>query len=531
MDGIEILLMAAPGLILFLYGMENFSREIQQVAGERFRSFLQAATKNTIRGTILGAAVTGIVQSSTAVSVIIIGLVDSGLISFSQSLAVIFGAGIGTTLTAQLVAFKFTALGPIFIPIGFLISISGRRFSFLGKPIFYFGLVFFGIGLISAAMAPLRDDPQIISYLSRLDNVFLAILAGFLITNIFQSSSVFTGLVVVLAQDGFIAPEHTIPLILGSNLGTITPLIAGFTLGLFAKRSAVAQMLFNAISVLLFLPFLGPFTSFVISLGGGSGQQAANAHTLFNVISTAAFLLILRPFAGLVERIVPGKEAEILLRTEALDEELPRENDVAFSQMESELCNLLSKTDAVLEESAAMLGGVGRRPFQRLLKRESVNDYLNKRIQEAVLTISKRQLSREEAMQTILIGRMSNALEQIADFTAGIAYASQAMSSRGMSLSGGALDELQAIHMRLKEDLRLVGADFPKISDANVAAMQKNEIVLRERINSAYSGHLKRLQAGEAYSPSTFIKVLSRMESAHAKIREIRKLCEAYQKL
>jgi phosphate:Na+ symporter len=142
----SLILAAASGIILFIYGMEQFSKEIQKVAGERFRSFLKKATRNTPRAVLLGCIVTAVVQSSTAVSVITLGLVDSGVLSFTQSLGIILGAGIGTTLTAQLVAFKFTLLGPLFIPLGFLIGIFGGRFAFIGKPLFFFGLVFIGIG-------------------------------------------------------------------------------------------------------------------------------------------------------------------------------------------------------------------------------------------------------------------------------------------------------------------------------------------------------------------------------------------------
>ncbi len=199
-----LILAIASGLILFLYGMEQFSMEIQRVAGERFRSFIRSATKSPARGALLGAMVTALVQSSTAVAVITLGLVDTGLISFSQSLAIIFGAGIGTTITAQLVALNVTALGIVFVPLGFLLSLFGGRFAFLGRPLFFFGLVYHSMGLVAGATAPLRDDPTLVSYIATLSDVPTALLVGFIVTNLFQSSGVFTGLVVVLAGNGII---------------------------------------------------------------------------------------------------------------------------------------------------------------------------------------------------------------------------------------------------------------------------------------------------------------------------------------
>ncbi len=527
----SIILAAASGLILFLYGMEQFSIEIQKVVGESFRAFLKKATKSTPRAVLLGCLVTAIVQSSTAVSVITLGLVDSGILSFMQGLGVILGAGIGTTLTAQLVAFKFTLLGPLFIPLGFLIGIFGRRFAFLGKPVFFFGLVFFGIGMISDASSPLRDNPELMSYLVALDSVPLAILAGFVLTNVFQSSSVFTGLVVVLSGSGVLSIGQAIPMVLGSNLGTLTPLIASLNQSLFARRTAAAQFLFNIGGVLLILPFLHIFTALIVDLGGTAAQQAANAHTLFNIVQTAAFLLVLGPFTKLVERLVPGKEEEILFQTAAINDELPADNKDAFTQVEAELRNLLGKTEAVLDESADLFPNADKKTFQRLLKREALNDYLDERIEKATIEMSHRKLGQSEAVRSVLIIRMSNALEQLADLGASIGYVANSISSRNMRLSDDALSEIGDIHMRLKEDIRLLRKNFPLISEEDVISMRQNEVSMRERINTAYSSHLKRLYKGKAYAGSSFVKAMSRMESSHSKLREIRKLCEMYSRI
>jgi phosphate:Na+ symporter len=369
------------------------------------------------------------------------------------------------------------------------------------------------------------------SYLANLDSVPLAILVGFVLTNIFQSSSVFTGLVVVLAGSGVLSVEHAIPMVLGSNIGTLTPLISSFNLGLFSRRTAAAQLLFNIGGVLIILPFLHPFSSLIMDFGGTPAQQAANAHTLFNLITTAAFLLVLGPFSVLVERLVPGKEEEILFQTAAIGDELPGSNKQAFSQIEAELRNLLGRTESVLDESASLFQSHSKRAFQRLLKREALNDYLDQRIEKATIEMSQRKLGPKEASRAMLFARMSNALEQLADLGASAGYVANSIASRNMRLSDEALSELGGIHMLLKEDLRLLRRGFPEISAADVASMRQNEISMRGRINSAYSNHLKRLYGGKAYSASPFVKAISRLESAHAKLREVRKLCEMYGQL
>jgi len=526
----SIILAAASGLILFLYGMEQFSREIQKVAGESFRAFLKRATKSTPRAVILGCVVTAIIQSSTAVTLITLGLVESGILSFTQSLGIILGAGIGTTITAQLVAFKFTALGSVFIPLGFAIGLFGGRFSFIGKAVFYFGLVFFGISLVSMATAPLQEDPAVISLISNLSSVPLAILAGFIITNLFQSSSLFTGLVVMFAGSGFLTIDMAIPLVLGSNIGTITPLLASGNMGLFAKRTSVAQFLFNLGGVLIVLPFLPGFTSLIISLGGTTAQQAANAHTVFNVITTVVFLLVLHPFERFIMRIVPGKEEEILFHTKVLNDVLPDDNQKAFGQLEEELDHLMMHTSKAVEDSSGMFPVPDKDTFNRLRKREALNDFIDEKIEKAALELSMRDLKEKEIARTVLIIRMSNAMEQLADICVNLGYVVNSMAKWGR-LSDDALAELDTLYKGVGEDLRLIRKGFPRVSDATVVSMRQNDISIRESINTVYSRHMKRLKGRTPYAAGAFVKVISRLEAAHAKLREIRKLCELYGKL
>ncbi|MDD5172079.1 MAG: Na/Pi cotransporter family protein [Candidatus ainarchaeum sp.] len=526
----SIILAAASGLILFLYGMEQFSREIQKAAGESFRAFLKRATKSTPRAVILGCFVTAIIQSSTAVTLITLGLVESGILSFSQSLGIILGAGIGTTITAQLVAFNFTALGPVFILLGFIIGLFGGRFPVIGKAIFYFGLVFFGISMVSIAAAPLQEDPGIVSLISNLSSVPLAIITGFIITNLFQSSSLFTGLVVMFASSGLLTIDMAIPLVLGSNIGTMSPLLASANMGLFAKRASVAQLLFNLGGVLIILPFLPHFTYFIISLGGTTAQQAANAHTLFNIITTVVFLIVLKPVERFVIRVVPGKEEEILFHTEALNDQLPENNSEAFKQIETELAHLMLHTSKVLEESANMFPRPDKNTFNRLRKREALNDFIDEKIEKATLELTMRELEEKETARTVLLIRMSNDLEQLADIGVSLGYVANSIVNRGR-LSDDALAELDTLYKEIEVDLRLIRKKFPRISDDDVASMRQNEISMRESINAVYSRHLKRLKGRTPYAAGAFVKVIARLEAAHAKLREIRKLCEMYGRL
>ena len=250
-----IIITAFTGLVLFLFGIQHLSKEIQNAVGDTFRKLLGKLTKTRVSGAFLGAGVTALIQSSFATIMITTGLVNSGILSFTQSLGIIIGANVGTTLTAQLVAFNVMAFAPIFLILGFLISALGKeKYKIIGKSLFYFGLVFFSLNLMSEALIPIKDNPAVMVWLSQLSNIFIALLVGFLITAIVQTSSVTTGIVIILASSGMITLPQGIPLLLGANIGSTCPvLINSLKLNLHAKRVAIAHLLFNLIGALILM--------------------------------------------------------------------------------------------------------------------------------------------------------------------------------------------------------------------------------------------------------------------------------------
>lgn len=292
-------------LILFLFSIRRFSEEIQHVAGNRFKEALKKITSSPTKGTFAGAILTSIIQSSSATTVILIGLVDAGLISFRNSLGVIFGANIGTTITSQLVAFNVITFAPIFIILGFVVEFfGGKKYRIFGRPIFYFGLIFFSLNLVSQYLVPISSSPKIISILSSLSNVFMAILVGAIFTFLVQSSSITSGLVVVLASQSLLTLPASIGIIFGANIGTTTTaLIASIGSTEAGKKTAIAHFLFNVIGVLIFIPFLIPFANLVQGMGGELARQVANAHLIFNILITIIFLIFVGSFHKLVEKI------------------------------------------------------------------------------------------------------------------------------------------------------------------------------------------------------------------------------------
>ncbi|MDX1695929.1 MAG: Na/Pi symporter [Ketobacteraceae bacterium] len=305
MENIHIMMAGMTAVILFVFGLENFSKEIERLSGERFRKFLGSVTKVPVIGLVIGALVTAIIQSSSATSVIAISLVNAGVLSFKNSLGIIFGANIGTTITAQLIAFKLTAFAPIFIIIGFLMSIIKSRYSIFGKAIFYFGFVFFSLNLISSSLQPLQSNEALIQALTQPQNPIFAILFGCLFTAVVQSSSVTTGLAVIFTQQGMLSLENAVPLIMGANIGTTaTALIAMFSMDVAAKKTAMSHFLFNFIGVLMFLPLLLLFGHKLNEVTVAPAVALANIHLVFNVAASVIFIIFVGPFSRAVDRMM-----------------------------------------------------------------------------------------------------------------------------------------------------------------------------------------------------------------------------------
>jgi len=297
MSNFRILLAAVSAIVLFLYGLEAFSREIQMVGGATLRKWLGRITESRWRAVVLGAVATAIVQSSSATTSLTVALVDAGTMSFRSSLGVLLGANIGTTSTAWLVSLKLTSIGPFFIVLGTLLSVLPTRFKMLGKAAFYFGFIFFSLDVVSFTLKPLATNPAFAEVLSRSSTPLMGVLAGMLVTALVQSSSITTGLCILLVQQNLLAGTAAIPIVIGANIGTTaTALVASIKMQRTARLVAFANLCFNAFGVLLFLPIMGRFAAAVAEFAGEPGTAVAWAQMIFNLVMTLAMLILLRIF-------------------------------------------------------------------------------------------------------------------------------------------------------------------------------------------------------------------------------------------
>src|SRR5246500_1022157 len=316
MSNFRILLASVSAIVLFLYGLEGFSHEIQRAGGATLNKWLRRLTESRWRGVLLGAFATAIVQSSSAVTSLTVALVEAGTISFRSSLGILLGANVGTTSTAWLVSLKLTSIGPFFIVFGALLSAVPTRFRMLGKVAFYFGFIFFSLDVVSFTLKPLAQNAAFTEVLSRSSTPLAGVLAGLLVTAIVQSSSITTGLCILLVQQNLMPVTAAIPIVIGANIGTTTTaLVASIKMQNTARRVAVANLCFNIFGVLLFLPFLRTFALRTVELAGDPGMAVAWAQLIFNVVMVFAVLVLLRFFHRQVESLGANASRELVSQT------------------------------------------------------------------------------------------------------------------------------------------------------------------------------------------------------------------------
>ena len=429
------------GLSLFLYGLAKMSEGMKKAAGDRMRNILAALTSNRVIGMTVGAFVTMIIQSSSATTVMLVSFVQAELMTYVQAISIILGANIGTTITAQLVAFKLTDYALLLITIGFVMTMFSKEdaIKHIGEAILGFGILFFGMKLMSDSMKPLRSFQPFIDIMRDLENPITGILIGAIFTALIQSSSAFTGIVIVLAQQGLLTLEGGIPLIFGANIGTcITAGLASIGTIRDAKRVAIAHVFFNIGGVFLFILFIPQLAEIVrwISpvseltgtekLAMESPRQIANAHTIFNITVGLVFLPFTTILAHYVYKVLPDKKIEegIIPVTWHLDDKAISTPALALDLAQSEILRMAKILGRMLEKiiepfinndnlqdeiypQFSLVEGVEMR--------EEKLDYLDRKITKYLRKIGQQELSENQIQEVYGLMSIVNDIESIGD--------------------------------------------------------------------------------------------------------------------
>ena len=352
MDIASVIMSAAGGLALFLYGLRVLSDALKRAIGERMRSLLERLTGRAYRGAVVGAVTSGILQSSSMTMVLLIGLINAGALTLAQGIGVMLGSEIGTTLTAQLIAFK---IGTYYLPIlavGFLLSeaFRGRTTGDVGRIILGFGLLFLGMSIMSGGLKLLATSEPVLRMLEACgSNVLLGIVVGAGVTAVIQSSSAMTALVIAMGSAGILTLPAAIALILGANIGTtITAQIASIGSSLSSRRLAVTQLLVNVFGVAVFLPFVPWYAGVVAQTANSLARQIANAHTFFNVLVTLLLIPCVAALVWIIKRLVRGHETASLATPQFLAREFLATPSIALVRSRDEILRMADMTMAML---------------------------------------------------------------------------------------------------------------------------------------------------------------------------------------
>ncbi len=524
------------GLAVFLYGMEKMAEALKKVAGESMKLILARLTNSRIMGLLTGAFVTAIIQSSSVTTVMLVGFVTAGLMSFAQAIGVILGADIGTTITAQIVAFKVTKYALLLVAIGFGMIFMGRneRIKQYGNLIMGLGLIFFGMGIMSDGMRPLRDYQPFIELMGSVSNPLIGILVATLFTALVQSSSATMGVVIALALQGLITLEAGIALALGANIGTCaTAGLAAIGKPREAVRVAVAHVAFKIVGVALIIPFIPYFADLVrdispaadVGLAGmdrlaaETPRQIANAHTLFNVGIAFVFLPFSNQFARFCEWLVPDRalvEEEELVRPTYLDVELIDTPPLALERARYEIGHMGEYVNQMLSASIpALLDG----NLERIKEVSAIDDkvdFLYKEIVAYLGKVGRKELMDNQADELSKLLSAANDLENIGDLIETDALdLAEVSDAQGVSISEETKTVLGELHATIAESVRLAlhaVATNDAVLAQQVIAMKSS---IQEQATSAEMHQARRLAADAPNRVSAYsveVEIIEKMK-------------------
>lgn len=504
----NVILGVAGGLGLFLVGIHLLSDSLRTLSLGLLKDLLEKITSNRIKSALVGVGLTSIIQSSSATSVLLIGFLNAGLITLTAALPVIFGANIGTTITAQLIAFKLTKSALLFVFVGALVYLFAKKTKNKNKglALFGFGILFLGLATMSSAVKPLAGNEAVIDLLINFgQQPLLGILAGLVVTVILQSSSTTIGMVIAFASAGLLDLPSSVYLVLGDNIGTcITAIIASIGGKRSSKRLALGHSLFNIIGTVIVLPFIPLYLQYMPMISGDIARQIANTHTIFNVVNTIILLPFVPLFIKLLDKLVPGMDYE---KKEArfLDKNLLVTPNMALKAVIKELSVMLSICQEMLDKARQCSMDYNHKLKNEITIDEESVDEMQKNITNYLVEITQEELTDKQRRLIPAILHSVNDIEKVGDYCEGIVILAQRVYENNLTFSAEARVELS----KLFDKTEILMHQTKKAIDNNdhvAATITLNiEKEIDELIKQYKVNHLTRLEEGVCISDAGLV--------------------------
>lgn len=524
--GITDVLALLGGLALFLYGMQMMSTGLEAAAGNRMKSILEKLTSNRVKGVLVGAAITAVIQSSSATTVMVVGFVNSGLMTLKQAVWVIMGANIGTTITGQLIALDIGAIAPLFAiaGVGAIMFIKSEKVHHISSIFAGLGILFMGMDMMGAAMSPLKESEAFISLMTKFDNPLLGILVGALFTAVIQSSSASVGILQALASTGMIPLSSAVFVLFGQNIGTcITAVLASIGMKVNAKRTTVIHLLFNIIGTVLFtvICLVTPYVTWIEAMTPGDPvAQIANAHTVFNIVTTLLLLPFGTHMANIAVRILPDSK-------KADDEDLrlkyirPFESSyaighsaVAVSQVRDEVNRMRDMVAKNISDSFDSLVQYDEKLRKKVSEREEYIDFLNKGISEYIVSLMASEMNMSDSRKINGYYAIISNLERIGDHAVNLAEYGDDMKKWEIDFSDTVKEELN----EMKAQCIAALDNLKEVTSENVERILSQAVIIEQKTDDMrdkyFKKQMQRLKKGKCKPQSgiVFSEILTDFE-------------------
>ena len=516
--GVELLLGLLGGLALFLYGMQMMSNNLEAAAGNKMKQILEKLTTNRFMGILVGAGITALIQSSSATTVMTVGFVNSGLMSLNQAVWIIMGANIGTTITGRLIALDVGALAPLiaFIGVVLVVFVKNKKLQHVGGIVAGIGVIFIGMGMMSDAMLPLRNEPEFIQLMTSFKNPLLGVLAGALFTAVIQSSAASIGILQALAVSGVINLHSAVFVLFGQNIGTcITAVLASVGTNRNAKRTTAIHLMFNVVGTLIFIALcmVTPFVDWMIATNPANpAAQIANVHTIFNIATT----IILFPFGNtlveIAKKILPDTQTKKVMDADQWFEGLMASkhhlgvSTIAISQIHEEIRDMLAMAATNVSESfKAMEQGPGEEGIKEIADREEEIDLSNVRLSKKISKVLVLDQTPQDIEALNKMYSILGNIERIGDHAMNLAEYAQTIQEKQLNFSDYAKNEFRVMDESCALGMELLRKAAAGESGFTLEQIQQIEQKIDDITDNFRQNQIERMREGHCNVESSIL--------------------------